>query len=132
MSKIRSSNTKPELIVRRFLFAKGFRYRIHQKSLPGKPDIVLKKHNAIVLVHGCFWHGHQDENCKKSGMPETNLEYWKPKIEKNISKDIQMRKELEEMGWRVIVVWECELNKSRVGETLNQLMKEITAEKTRQ
>lgn len=123
MSKIRSTNTKPELIVRKYLFSKGFRFRIHQKNLPGKPDIVLKQHNTVVLVNGCFWHGH--ENCKIFKMPQTKQSYWKPKIKNNINKDFQNRKVLHKLGWNVIVVWECQLKKSKLERTLQKIVDKI-------
>ncbi len=123
MSLIRATNTKPELVVRRFLFSRGFRFRLHQKNLPGKPDIILKKHKAIVLVNGCFWHGHN--NCKGFRMPKSKLHYWKPKIANNISNDIKNQKELKKRGWKVIVVWECKLKKKSVDKTLKTIVDKI-------
>jgi DNA mismatch endonuclease (patch repair protein) len=112
MSKISGKETKPEIIVRKYLFAKGFRYRKNLKKLPGKPDIVLPKYKTIILIHGCFWHGH--EGCKKSVLPTTNTEFWKEKIGKNIERDRFNILELEKQGWKVIVVWQCELKNSTV------------------
>ena len=106
MSKIRSENTKPERIVRSLLHSMGYRFRLHIKDLPGKPDIVLKKLNTIFLVNGCFWHNHK--NCKRSNIPKSNQEYWKIKIQKNIARDKRNIDELQKMGWRVIVIWECQ------------------------
>jgi len=126
MSKIRASNTKPELIVRKFLFSQDFRYRIHQKSLPGKPDIVLKKYNTVIFVNGCFWHGHKNKNCTIFKMPKSNQNYWIPKIENNIYNDAQKKKLLKRLGWRVIVIWECQLKK-RLHKTLQSVVNKILA-----
>lgn len=124
MSKIRATNTKPELLVRKYLFARGFRFRIHQKDLPGKPDIVLKKYNTIIFVHGCFWHGHN--NCKMFKMPKSNLDYWQPKILANIKNDLKNRKALRKLGWKVLTVWECQLNKNLTDITLKNVSKHLT------
>ena len=105
MSRIRSSNTKPEKIVRSILHNSGYRFRLHRKDLPGKPDIVLKKYNTCLFVHGCFWHHH--ENCSRANWPKSNKDYWVPKIKKNIERDKLNTAKLEDMGWNVIVVWEC-------------------------
>lgn len=110
MRQIRSSNTKPEKIVRSLLHRMGFRFRINQNNLPGKPDIVLKKHNTIIFVHGCFWHGHR--NCKRSNTPKTNRDYWINKIQTNVKRDKKNIRELKKEGWKVIVVWECNANKT--------------------
>lgn len=107
MSRIRSTDTKPEIIVRSLLHRLGFRFRKNVKTLPGKPDIVLKKHNAIIFVHGCFWHRHKD--CKRSKIPKSRQDYWKPKLEKNVLRDEQHINELKKQGWRVLTVWECEI-----------------------
>ena len=107
MSKIRSVNTRPEVIVRRLLFSIGLRFRLHDKNLPGHPDIVLRKYKTVVFVNGCFWHGHQ--NCKRSTIPQTNTEFWRNKIEKNKNRDKACKEKLIEMGWDVVIVWECEL-----------------------
>ncbi len=107
MSAIRSKNTKPEAVVRSLLFALGYRYRLHRKDLPGKPDIVLKKHNTVIFVHGCFWHHHK--NCRRANWPKSNQEYWLPKIQRNIERDkIHIRK-LKKEGWEVLVIWECQI-----------------------
>ena len=106
MAKIKQKNTEPEIIVRHFLYSKGFRYRINLKSLPGSPDIVLPKYKTVIFVHGCFWHGH---TCKAGHLPTSNLDYWKLKIEKNIERDRKKNEELEMQGWNVIVVWQCEV-----------------------
>jgi DNA mismatch endonuclease (patch repair protein) len=125
MSKIRGKKTKPEELVRKFLFSKGFRYRINDKRYPGKPDIVLPKYNTIVFIHGCFWHGH--ENCKASKLPETNTDFWRKKISDTIIRDRKNILKLREDGWKVIVVWLCEI-KNKIGreKRLKLLIGEIT------
>lgn len=117
MSMIKSSGTKPEETVRKYLFSKGLRYRKNVKTLPGKPDIVLPKYKTIVFVNGCFWHGHK--GCKYFVMPKTNVEFWTEKITKNIARDEITYKKLQNMGWNVIVVWECELKKETRKKHLN-------------
>lgn len=107
MSKIKSENTKPEKIVRSLLFSAGYRFRLHSKELPGKPDIVLPKYKTVVFVNGCFWHGH--ENCKEGGIPKTNSQFWRDKILKNKERDERVSNELKQEGWKVLVVWECQL-----------------------
>ncbi len=110
MSRIRSGNTKPELLVRKYLFAQGFRYRLHEKSLPGKPDIVLKKYNTVIFVHGCFWHAH--EGCRYFVVPKTRTEWWTNKLEGNVQKDKRNISQLKKAGWKVIIIWECKLKKN--------------------
>jgi DNA mismatch endonuclease, patch repair protein len=107
MSRIRSRNIKPEIVIRSLIHRLGFRFGNNVKTLPGKPDIVLKRHNSAIFVHGCFWHQHK--NCKRSNIPKSNEEYWKPKLEGNVSRDELHNQELLELGWRVLTVWECEL-----------------------
>jgi DNA mismatch endonuclease (patch repair protein) len=123
MSKISGKETKPEILVRKFLFSKGFRFRKNVKELPGKPDVVLPKHKTIIFVHGCFWHGH---SCKRGTLPETNYKFWQEKIGKNIERDNRNIFELKEKGWNVIIVWQCEIkNKESKDVRLNQLLGEI-------
>ena len=122
MSRIRSTNTKPEEIVRMYVFSHGFRYRMNDKRYPGKPDIVLPKYRSIIFVYGCFWHMH---GCSRSRLPRSNQEYWKPKIERNIERDVESKEKLEADGWKVIVVWECELRKRIAEERLSRLCEEI-------
>ncbi|MDR3627170.1 MAG: DNA mismatch endonuclease Vsr [Ignavibacteriaceae bacterium] len=124
MSKIRGKDTKPELIVRKFLFSKGFRYRLHDKLLPGKPDIVLKRANTIIFINGCFWHGHK--RCKYFVIPKTRTEWWLNKINDNIKKDRQIIAELKNNGWVVLILWECELKKKNREFTLNKLYNRLT------
>jgi DNA mismatch endonuclease (patch repair protein) len=107
MSKIRSKDTKPELALRKALFAKGFRYRIHDKKLPGKPDIVLPKYKTVIFLNGCFWHRH--EGCKYGSTPKTNTKYWVNKIISNCERDKVNLQKLAVLGWNVLIVWECEI-----------------------
>lgn len=123
MSQIKGKNTKPEEIVRKYLFAQGFRYRKNDKRLPGSPDIVLPKYKTVIFVNGCFWHGH--EGCKCFVWPKNNAEFWKKKIETNIARDLKNIEILKEHGWKVIVVWECELKKSCRDSRLQILTEEI-------
>lgn len=123
MSKIRSTGTKPEEMVRKYLFSKGVRYRKNVKTLPGKPDIVLPKYKTIVFVNGCFWHGHS--GCKYFVMPKSNTEYWESKINSNIARDQKTYDSLSALGWNVLVVWECELKKGRRENTLENLYYKI-------
>ena len=110
MSRIRSKNTKPEETVRKYLFSQGFRYRKNVKELPGTPDIVLPKYHTVIFVNGCFWHHH---DCKYFKWPANNAEFWKEKINANVSRDEMKRKQLADAGWNVIVIWECELKQDR-------------------
>jgi DNA mismatch endonuclease (patch repair protein) len=123
MSRIRSKDTKPEMIVRKALFAAGFRFRLHQKSLPGKPDIVLKKYKTAVMIHGCFWHGHN--NCKYFVVPKTRTEWWLEKIKRNKRLDKKNSFKLKEMGWNVIVIYECELKSRKVDGTIKKIIKTL-------
>jgi len=123
MSRIRSKDTRPEMIVRKALFANGFRFRLHDKTLPGKPDIVLKKYKTVIFVNGCFWHGHI--NCKYYVIPKTRTDWWLKKITGNQKNDLLKRSELESRGWNVIAVFECELKNDKLNKTLNKLIKNI-------
>lgn len=125
MSRIKGKNTKPEETVRKYLFSQGFRYRKNDKRLPGKPDIVLPKYKTIIFVNGCFWHKH--EGCRYFAWPQNNAEFWKEKIESNVVRDKKQYEELQDAGWRVIIVWECELKKKRKSDTLERLVDEIKA-----
>lgn len=124
MSQIKGKNTKPEELVRKYLFSQGFRYRKNDKKLPGSPDIVLPKYKTVIFVNGCFWHGH--EGCKHFVWPKSNEEFWKNKIETNIARDKKKTEALESLGWNVIVVWECELKKHTIDETLKKLNNELS------
>jgi len=119
MSRIRSKDTKPEMLVRKFLHKNGFRYRLHLKNLPGKPDIVLPKYKTVIFIHGCFWHGH--EGCKYYVVPKTRTEWWLHKIGTNISNDTKAEAALKNAGWKIIKIWECQLKKSEVDVTLSFL-----------
>ena len=125
MSQIKGKNTKPEEIVRKYLFSQGFRYRKNDKRLPGTPDIVLPKYKTVIFVNGCFWHGH--ESCKYFVWPKSNPKFWKEKIEANIARDNQKSKLLKSKGWKVIIVWECELKPAARIARLKKLSKEIEA-----
>ena len=123
MSQIRSKNTKPELVVRKYLFAKGFRYRLHSKDLPGKPDIVLPKYRTVIFVHGCFWHGH--EGCKYFVVPKTKTEWWLNKITMNKQLDKEHIKKLRSDKWNVIILFECKVKKVEIDSTLNTVIKKL-------
>ena len=123
MSQIRSKDTKPEMIARKFLFRNGFRYKLHVKELPGKPDIVLPKFNIVIFIHGCFWHGH--EKCKYFVIPKTRTEWWLKKIERNRQIDSNNFQDLQELGWKVLTIFECELRKDYREKTLNELINKI-------
>ena len=121
MSRIKGKNTKPEMLVRRFLHANGYRYRLHDKNLPGKPDIVLPKYKTVIFVHGCFWHGHK--NCKYFVVPKTRTEWWLNKINGNIANDAKAAKALKKEGWKIINLWECNLKPAKIKKTLSKLIK---------
>jgi DNA mismatch endonuclease (patch repair protein) len=116
MAKVRSINTGPELIVRRRLHALGFRFRLHAKDLPGKPDIVLPRYRSVIFVHGCFWHSHVE--CSKAKLPVSNKEFWRKKIARNVERDEQACLLLKQRGWRVFVLWECAIAKARCFDEL--------------
>ena len=120
MSRIKGSNTKPEIVVRKFLFSNGLRYRLHHKKLPGRPDLVLHKYKSVVFIHGCFWHGHK--GCSKFVVPKTNTEFWIDKINTNISNDNKNIAALRTTGWKVFIVWECSL---KLKTTLEKLLRQI-------
>ena len=107
MAKVRAKNTRPERTVRSWLHRQGYRFRLHRQDLPGKPDIVLPKYQAVIFVHGCFWHRHQ--GCRKASTPTTNASMWAEKFRQNIDRDQRKQQELEQLGWRVIVLWQCEI-----------------------
>lgn len=119
MSAIRGKNTKPEMIVRRGLWKRGFRYRLNYKRLPGHPDLVLRKYKTCIFINGCFWHGH--EGCKYSTVPKTNTEFWVNKVQRNKERDERVKHELNAMGWNCITVWECELKSAKREVTLQSL-----------
>lgn len=123
MSQIKGKNTKPEILVRKFLFSKGFRYRLHLKTLPGKPDIVLPKFKTIIFINGCFWHGH--ENCKYFVIPKTRTDWWLNKIYGNKQKDSENFIQLSQIGWKIVTIFECELKRDKLNNTLNRLLDEL-------
>lgn len=119
MSAIRNKDTKPEILVRKYLFSRGFRYRLNYSCLPGHPDIVLHKYRTVIFVNGCFWHGH--DGCRYFVLPKTNTEFWNNKIKGNKERDIKEQKELAAMGWHCITIWECQLKSSTREQTLESL-----------
>lgn len=122
MSHIRSTDTKPEIIVRKYLFSKGFRYRKNVRELPGCPDIVLPKYKTVIFVNGCFWHKH---DCSRFVWPSSNQEYWHAKIERNVERDRENYHLLENEGWSVIIIWECQLKKKSIEITLERLISQL-------
>ena len=125
MSRIRAKDTRPELTVRKFLFAQGYRYRLNVKNLPGKPDIVLPKYKTVIFVHGCFWHGHK--NCKYFILPRTRPKWWQAKIEGTQTRDKRTKWLLKKLGWKVITIYECGLKPKKKELTLNRLMRSISS-----
>ena len=124
MSRIRSRDTKPEILVRKFLFSKGFRFRVNDKRYPGKPDIVLPKYKTVIFVHGCFWHGH--DGCSYFVVPKTRTDWWLNKIARNKSNDRKSEEALTSLGWKVIHIWECEIQpQERFLRSMVNLLKEI-------
>ena len=123
MSKVPSKGTKPEIIVRKYLFSKGYRYRINDKRLPGTPDIVLPKYRSVLFVHGCFWHGHN--GCSNYRAAKTNTSFWSAKITRNQERDQEVWRLLEAKGWNVIIIWECQLKKNLIQDTLKRVEAEI-------
>ncbi len=123
MSHIRSKSTRPEELICKCLWHQGFRYRVNDKRLPGKPDVVLPKYHTVVFVHGCFWHGHKD--CKYYTVPKTNTEFWMAKVARNQERDQEVWRKLEAKGWSVIIVWECQLKKAVLEDTVNRVAAEI-------
>ena len=117
MSRIRSGDTKPERIVRSLLHGRGYRFRLHKKDLPGKPDIVLPKYKTVIFVHGCFWHRHK--GCKHASVPKTRQDFWQTKFNSNIARDKKVQKQLNSTGWKIVIIWECEL--SEIETLINKL-----------
>ena len=125
MAAIHAASTKPEMVLRRALWRLGFRYRLNDKNLLGKPDIVLPKYRTVIFIHGCFWHGH--ERCRKYTVPKTNTEFWVAKVARNKERDQEVWRKLEADGWNVIIVWECELEKKALDATVERVVREIVA-----
>ena len=126
MSHIRNKDTKPEMIVRKYLFSRGLRYRLHVAALPGKPDLVFPKYKTVLFVQGCFWHVHP--GCKYAAKPSTNQNYWDSKLAGNVKRDIQEKESLESLGWRVLYIWECQLQKNQCEDSLAALYRSIVSE----
>ena len=125
MFQVKSQDTTPEKSVRSILHRLGFRFRLHRRDLPGKPDIVLPKYKSVIFVHGCFWHQHPD--CARATMPKSNADYWEKKLSRNSARDQQVQQQLRELGWRVIVVWECELkDKINLAERITFALKSVS------
>ena len=130
MSAVKGKDTKPEMIVRKYLFSKGLRYRLHVKSLPGNPDIVHPKYKTVLFINGCFWHGH--EGCKYYRLPKTNIDFWESKITNNKNRDILNEIKLKELGWRVIRIWECEIRRGKDrNQSLENLYNQILGKSSR-
>lgn len=127
MSQIKGKNTKPEIVVRKFLHSKGHRFRLHTKELPGKPDIVLPKYKTVIFIHGCFWHGHK--NCKYFVIPKTKTEWWVNKIETNKRTDKKNYLKLKKLGWGIITLWECKLRSKKLENTLSKLLLKLNDKK---
>lgn len=124
MGLIKGKDTAPEILIRKYLFSRGFRFRVNDTRYPGKPDIILPKYKTAIFVHGCFWHGHPD--CKWANLPKTNTDFWAEKISKNISRDNKNKEELQALGWKVLLVWDCELrNKKTRDSRIDLLVSEI-------
>ncbi|MGQ3891548.1 very short patch repair endonuclease [Legionella sp. CNM-4043-24] len=121
MAAIKGKNTKPELDVRRFLHHQGYRYRLHRKDLPGKPDITLTKYRAVLFINGCFWHRH--ENCRLAYNPKSNSDFWQQKFQKNVENDLKKHQSLRDLGWKVIVIWECEIKNRSYREWICERIK---------
>ena len=121
MSRVGSKNTTPEIVVRRLLYALGFRFRLHRKDLPGTPDIVISKLKSVILVHGCFWHSHR--GCRRGSRPETNVQFWKSKLDANIRRDRTVQCRLRKLGWRILVVWECQARNANLERRLKLFLR---------
>jgi DNA mismatch endonuclease (patch repair protein) len=123
MALIHSKNTGPEMVVRKLVHGLGYRYRLHSRTLPGKPDLVFASRKKVILVHGCFWHRHPDSSCKLARMPKSRLDFWKPKLEENRLRDKRISRELRDRGWRVFAIWECQLSDiPRVSEQVRSFL----------
>lgn len=115
MAKVKGKNTKPELTVRRLIYGAGYRYRLHYKKLPGSPDIVFKSKKKVIFIHGCFWHSHE---CRKNSVPKSRSDFWKSKFERNKERDIENVDKLKALGWSILVIWECEVNKTTINDKI--------------
>ncbi|WP_375292549.1 very short patch repair endonuclease [Sphingomonas melonis] len=132
MSRVRAKDTKPEMIVRRMVHGMGYRYRLHDRRLPGSPDLVFRSRRKVIFVHGCFWHRHPDPSCKLARMPKSRQDFWGPKLEGNRERDERNREELDSEGWRQMVVWECECrHKEQLRNKLREFLEDNNAEHAR-
>jgi DNA mismatch endonuclease, patch repair protein len=123
MGRIKGKGTKVELVVRQLVHRLGYRYRLHKKDLPGQPDMVFARHHALIFVHGCFWHRHPDPNCPLARLPKSRLTFWKPKLDSNRARDVRIEEELKARGWRVLVIWECQLrDRSRLETIIREFL----------
>lgn len=122
MSKIASKNTKPEMVVRRLLHSMSYRYRLHRKDLPGKPDLVFPSRRAVIFVHGCFWHLHPDPACKDTRLPTSRQEYWLPKLQRNVERDKNAEEALLKDGWKVLTIWDCETKAANLPQRLRAFL----------
>lgn len=130
MRRVGSKDTGPEVAVRRILHRLGYRFRLHRRDLPGRPDIVLPKHRSVILVHGCFWHRHTESNCRLARLPKSRPEFWEAKFAANQERDARVELQLRQAGWRVLVVWECELSqKEQLGNRMRAWLGEATCER---
>ena len=125
MSRVRGTDTKPEILVRRLVHGMGFRYRLHVSCLPGKPDLVFPSRRKIIFVHGCFWHRHPGGRCKLARMPKSRLEFWKPKLEKNRGRDLKSQRALRRDGWKVLVLWECAIKSPDLADTIREFLEAV-------
>lgn len=126
MSQIKGKDTKPEMLVRKYLHANGIRYRLHNSNLPGKPDLTLRKYHTVIFVNGCFWHGHK--GCKYFVLPKTRTEWWQDKVEETIKRDRTAIRNLKELGWKPIIIWECELKPAKRNASLANIISTLTKE----
>lgn len=125
MGRVRCRDTKPEMIVRRLVHAMGYRYRLHDRRLPGSPDLVFASRRKAIFVHGCFWHRHPDPRCKLARMPKTRLDFWEPKLQGNRARDLRHQEQLEARGWRYLIVWECQLrHREHLANMLSEFLQE--------
>lgn len=129
MARVRSRDSRPEMLVRRLVHAMGFRYRLHDRRLPGAPDLVFRSRRKAIFVHGCFWHRHPDSTCKLARLPKSRLDFWGPKLQSNRERDLRQQVELKTLGWDFLVVWECELrNRVELAERLRRFITEMPSE----
>ncbi len=126
MSRIKGKDTKPELIVRSLLHKMGYRFRLHKKDLPGKPDIVLPKYQTVIFVNGCFWHRHK--NCKYAYQPKSRIDFWEKKFSDTVERDTIKKAELEKLGWKVIIVWECEVKLPSIADTIKEQLEQSNSQ----